>query len=204
MPYNLFLHAAIVAERWHGPDDLPAARWDLALAIGLGGIVSAAVVVTAAAALGSRDIRSASDMGAQLTPLLGPWAAHTFSAGFAAAGLSSAITAPLAAGYAFLDVTGGGRDVRRPAARLVIGATLAVGVTVMVLGTRPVALILLAQVLNGLVLPVVALVLLLAMNDRARLGDRVNGWRANLAGGVVTALCLALGVRAVLGALAQW
>lgn len=203
VPYNLFLHAAIVAERWNGPDDLPAARWDLALAIGLGGIVSAAVVVTAAAALGSQEIRSASDMGAQLAPLLGPWAARAFSAGFAAAGLSSAITAPLAAGYALLDVTGGGRDVRRPAARVVIGSTLLVGVTVMAVGTRPVALILLAQVLNGLILPVVAFVLLLAMNDRARLGDRVNGWRANLAGGIVTALCLALGIRAVLGALAQ-
>lgn len=203
VPYNLFLHAAVVAERWDGARDLPAARTDLVLAIGLGGIVSAAVVVTAAAALGSREIHSASDMAAQLTPLLGRWASYAFSLGFAAAGLSSAITAPLAAGYALQDVRGAGRDVTRPAARWVILATLLVGALVAVLGTRPVILILIAQVLNGLILPVVALILLLAMNDRQRLGANVNGWRANLAATIVVLLCLALGARGVWSAIVR-
>lgn len=201
VPYNLFLHAAAVSERWSGPGDLGPARWDLVLAIGLGGLVSSAVVVTAAAALGRQEIHSASAMAAQLEPLLGVWAARTFSLGFAAAGLSSAITAPLAAAYALQDVRGKGRNVRVPAARGVIGGTLVVGVLVTALGTRPVALILIAQVLNGLILPIVAFVLLLAMNDRRRLGNHVNGWRANLAGALVVLLCLALGVRGMVGAL---
>lgn len=203
VPYNLFLHAAVVAERWEGAGDLPAARTDLVLAIGLGGVVSAAVVVTAAAALGSQQIHSASDMAGQLRPLLGPWASRTFSLGFAAAGLSSAITAPLAAGYALQDVRGAGRDVTRPAARWVILGTLLVGTTVAVLGTRPVALILVAQVLNGLILPVVGIVLLLAMNDRQRLGAQVNGWRANLVAAVVVLLCVGLGVRGVWSAIVR-
>jgi manganese transport protein len=201
VPYNLFLHAAAVSERWNGPGDLVPARWDLVLAIGLGGLVSSAVVVTAAAALGRQEIHSASAMAAQLEPLLGVWAARTFSVGFAAAGLSSAITAPLAAAYALQDVRGKGRNVRVPAARGVIVGTLVVGVLVTALGTRPVALILIAQVLNGLILPIVAFVLLLAMNDRRRLGNHVNGWRANLAGTLVVLLCLALGVRGMVGAL---
>lgn len=200
VPYNLFLHAAAVSERWSGPADLAPARWDLVLAIGLGGLVSAAVVVTAAAALGNQEIRSASAMAAQLEPLLGAWASRTFSLGFAAAGLSSAITAPLAAAYALQDVLGKGRDVRLPAARAVIACTLLVGVVVTVLGTRPVPLILVAQVLNGLILPIVAFVLLLAMNDRRRLGGHVNGWRANLGGALVVLLCLVLGIRGMAGA----
>lgn len=81
-------------------------------------------------------------------------------------------------------------------------ALLVVGAVVTLLGTRPVALILVAQVLNGFILPIVALVLLLAMNDRRRLGDNVNGWRANLAGGLVVLLCLALGMRGLVGAVA--
>jgi len=202
VPYNLFLHAAAVSERWSGPGDLRTARWDLVLAIGLGGIVSAAVVVTAAAALGNQEIRSATAMAAQLEPLFGVWAARAFSVGFAAAGLSSAITAPLAAAYALQDVLGRGRDVRVTTARGVIAATLVVGVIVTLLGRRPVALILVAQVLNGLILPIVAFVLLLAMNDRRRLGDHVNGWRANLAGTLVALLCLALGIRGLVGAFA--
>ncbi|MDH4352000.1 MAG: divalent metal cation transporter, partial [Gemmatimonadota bacterium] len=179
---------------------LAAARWDLVLAIGLGGLVSAAVVVTAAAVLGNQEIRSAAAMAAQLEPLLGRWASRTFSLGFAAAGLSSAITAPLAAAYALQDVLGKGRAVRVPAARAVIGATLLIGVLVTILGTRPVALILVAQVLNGLILPIIAIVLLLAMNDRRRLGAHVNGWRANSAGTVVVILCLVLGIRGMIGA----
>ena len=200
VPYNLFLHAAAVKERWDGADALPAARLDLVLAIGLGGIVSGAIVVTAAAALEGRQVQSATDMAAQLEPLLGSWASRGFAVGFAAAGLSSAITAPLAAAYATLDVLGRGRDVRAGLARGVIGAAMVIAAVIMLVGQRPVPLILLAQVLNGLVLPIVAIVLLIAMNDARRLGAHVNGWVANLAGLAVVMLAVALGVRGVAGA----
>jgi Mn2+/Fe2+ NRAMP family transporter len=200
VPYNLFLHAAAVRERWTGPGDLPAARLDLALAIGLGGIVSGAIVVTAAAALNGAQVQSASDMAAQLEPLLGSWASTAFALGYAAAGISSAITAPLAAAYTVLDALGRGRDVRNATARTISIGCVAVGAGVALLGLRPVPLILLAQVANGLVLPLVALVLVLAMNDRKRLGNHVNGWKGNLAGGVVVALTAVLGVRAIVAA----
>jgi Mn2+/Fe2+ NRAMP family transporter len=148
VPYNLFLHAAAVRERWSDPRDLPAVRLDLLVAIGLGGIVSAAIVVTAAAALDGTQVHSAGDMARQLEPLLGPWASHAFAMGYAAAGVSSAITAPLAAAYTVLDVLGRGRDVRAPLPRWVwfgcvaFGA-LAAGLVVLlcaVLGVRAVLL----------------------------------------------------------------
>ena len=119
MPYNLFLHAAAVRERWSDVADLPAVRWDLVLAIGLGGIVSSAIVVTASAALSGGEVRSAGDMAEQLRPLLGPGAGRAFAAGYAAAGISSAITAPLAAAYTLLDALGLKQSVRSPAARTV-------------------------------------------------------------------------------------
>jgi Mn2+/Fe2+ NRAMP family transporter len=200
VPYNLFLHAAAVGEKWNGPEHLPAARLDLALAIGLGGIVSSAIVVTAAAALAGGDVRSAGDMAAQLEPLLGPWARRAFAVGYAAAGISSAITAPLAAAYTVLDTAGRPRNVRDPWARAVWITCVAMGAVTAFTSVRPVPLIMLAQVVNGLVLPIVAAVLVVAMNDRRRLGPHVNGWRANLAGGLVVALCLALGIRAVASA----
>ncbi|HEX9727192.1 MAG TPA: Nramp family divalent metal transporter [Gemmatimonadales bacterium] len=200
VPYNLFLHAAAVSERWSGREALISARIDLVIAIGLGGIVSAAIVVTAAAALDGRQITSAADMASQLEPLLGPWAGKAFTLGLAAAGISSAITAPLAAAYATLDVMGRGRHIASPIGRSVLGFTLATGAIIALLGTRPVPLILLAQVLNGLVLPIIAFALLIAMNDRKRLGDDVNGPISNTTGGIVALLCLALGVRALMTA----
>ncbi len=197
VPYNLFLHAAAVRERWSDSADLPAARLDLVLAIGLGGVVSGAVVVTAASALDGTQIQSASDMATQLQPLLGRWASAAFAAGYAAAGVSSAITAPLAAAYTVLDAAGRGRNVRSGTARLVSLGCLAVGALVALLGVRPVPLIFFAQVVNGLVLPMVAFVLVLAMNDRKRLGANVNGWKGNLAGAIVVLLSTVLGIRAV-------
>ena len=64
-------------------------------------------------------------------------------------------------------------------------------------GSPSAPLIFFAQVVNGLVLPIVAVVLLVAMNDRARLGANVNTWRGNLVGGTVALLCLVLGLRAI-------
>jgi len=142
------------------------------------------------------DTKLAETIGAALLAGLG------ITGQLGVAGLSSAITAPLAAAYALQDTLGRGRDVRVPLARAVIGSTLAVGVLVTLIGTRPVALILVAQALNGLILPIVAVVLLLAMNDRRRLGNQVNGWRANLAGGIVVLLCATLGIRGMVGAFA--
>ncbi len=198
VPYNLFLHAAVVRERWSDIKDLAAVRRDLVLAIGLGGIVSCAVVVTASAALDGTVVRSASDMAAQLEPLLGAWAGRAFALGYAAAGISSAITAPLAAAYVLLDTMGLGRSMRTPAARVVWIACILVGSVTALLGTRPVLLIFVAQIVNGLILPIIALVLLIAMNDRDRLGDHVNSWRGNLVGAVVVLLCSVLGVRSII------
>jgi manganese transport protein len=197
VPYNLFLHAAVVRERWSSVEDLPAVRRDLMLAIGLGGVVSAAVVVTASAALNGAEVRSAGDMAGQLRPLLGPWAGHAFAVGYAAAGITSAVTAPLAAAYTLLDSLGRRRDVTSPLARSVWAGCIFVGAGAALIGFRPVPLIVLAQLVNGLVLPIVAVVLLVAMNDRSRLGEQVNGWRGNVVGSAVVLLCIVLGLRAI-------
>lgn len=201
VPYNLFLHAATVRERWSDPRDLPVVRLDLVIAIALGGLVSGAVVVTASVALNGADVRSAADMARQLTPLLGTRAGQAFALGYSAAGISSAITAPLAAAYTVMDASGHGRRIRSPLARIVWVGCIAVGSVTALSSVRPVPLIVLAQVINGLILPVVAVVLLIAMNDPKRLGIHVNGWRANLIGGAVVLLCLVLGLRAVVLAL---
>ena len=197
VPYNLFLHAAVVRERWSEVSDLPAVRWDLILAIGLGGIVSSAIVITASSALDGAEVHSASDMAEQLRPLLGPWAGHAFAVGYAAAGITSAVTAPLAAAYTMLDAIGRERDVTTPLARSVWAGCLFVGAATALVGLRPVPLIFVAQLVNGLILPIVAVVLLIAMNDRKRLGDNINGWKGNVAGSLVALLCIVLGVRAI-------
>lgn len=201
VPYNLFLHASSVRERWSGPGSLAAARLDTVLSVFLGGLVSMAVVITAAGAIGAGEIQDAADMAVQLEPLLGSWARAFFAVGLLAAGLSSAVTAPLAAAYATAGVLGWERDVKSPRFRAVWVSVLLVGTGFAVIGLRPVPAILFAQVANGILLPAVAGFLYLTVNDRSRMGERANGPWMNLAGGLVVLVALALGVRALVSAL---
>ncbi len=202
VPYNLFLHASAVSEKWQGAESLPAARLDLGIAIVLGGIVSMAIVVTSAAGLPSgATVTSAADMAVQLEPVLGPWARILFAAGLLAAGLTSAITAPLAAAYAPAGGLGWKRDLRDWRLRAVWLVVLLTGAAFAAAGVRPVPAILFAQVANGLLLPFIAIFLLLAVNDARRMGTWKNGPIANVLGVVVVLLAAFLGLLAVWRAL---
>jgi Mn2+/Fe2+ NRAMP family transporter len=203
VPYNLFLHASAVGERFQGGEaDLPAARRDLGLSIAVGGAVSMAVVMTAAFTMepGS-GVESAADMARALEPVLGSWARVFFAAGLFAAGMTSAVTAPLAAAWATAGAMGWPRDLKDPRIRGVWGAVLGVGVLIGLLGVRPVPAIVFAQAANGILLPAIAVFLLLAVNDARIMGRRVNGWVSNLVGGAVVLVATGLGLRAILSVL---
>jgi Mn2+/Fe2+ NRAMP family transporter len=202
VPYNLFLHAAAVREKWSGAEWLPAARLDLGIAIVLGGLVSMAIVTTSSVALaGGGEVASAADMAVQLEPVLGVWARVFFAAGLLAAGLTSAITAPLAAAYATAGALGWRRDLRDRKLRAVWLLVLGAGAVFAAAGIRPVPAILFAQVANGVLLPAVAIFLLLAVNDRGRMREWRNGPIANVVGVAVVLIAIGLGARAVIGAL---
>ena len=203
VPYNLFLHADAAVEKWRSvPADqaLKYCRWDSGLSIGLGGLITLAVMATAAQAFYLRgvEIDSAAVMARQLEPLLGPWAEVFFAVGLGAAGLTSAVTAPLAAAYATAGTLGWPRDLRDWRFRAVWAAIVAAGTLLAAIGTRPVAAIVFAQAANGILLPVVAAGLLWVMNRRDLLGERRNGPLANLLGGAVVLVTGALGLTQLL------
>ncbi|MDT8370144.1 MAG: hypothetical protein RQ745_13130, partial [Longimicrobiales bacterium] len=70
-------------------------------------------------------------------------------------------------------------------------------------GVRPLPAILFAQAANGILLPIVAIFLLVAVNDRRRMGDAANRLASNLLGGLAVVIATALGARA-LASLAGW
>lgn len=198
VPYNLFLHANAVQETWGDSPDicdaLQQARWDSGLSIALGGLITMAIVGTAAAAFhGSGEAFSAVNMAAQLEPLLGDNARIFFAAGLFAAGLSSAVTAPLAAVYAVNGAMGWPQNLSSNRSRTVALAVLTAGTLFATGGLEPLTAILFAQAANGFLLPICAVFLLLAMNQETTLGTFRNGLGANLAGGVVVAVSAGLG-----------
>jgi len=202
VPYNLFLHASAVRDRFEGEAGLGAARADLVRSILAGGVVSIAILVTAAGTLhlaagDAGTVESAADMARGLEPLLGRWAAVFFGAGLFAAGMTSAVTAPLAAALATAGALGWDSDLRSPRVRAVWIVVLLIGVFFATVRSSPVTLILFAQAANGILLPIVAIFLLVAVNDRRRMGDRVNGVVPNLLGGLAVLVAAGLGLRAL-------
>lgn len=205
VPYNLFLHAASAANKWSGKDALQHARRDLAVSIPLGGLISIAIVSTAAAAFFGQAIQleGARDLSEALRPLAGDGATWLMAIGLFAAGLSSSLTAPLASAYALSGLLGYGRDLKSIPFRATWLTVILVGMVIASLKLRPVEVIWLAQVANGLLLPVMALFLLWACNHRM-LGTQRNNWWQNLLAGVVVLIATGLGVRSIGAALAFW
>jgi Mn2+/Fe2+ NRAMP family transporter len=78
---------------------------------------------------------------------------------------------------------------------------LLIGVVFAVLATRPVALILLAQATNALLLPLVAVLLLVVVNLRRLLGDQRNRWQRNVLTGAVVVGVVALAAHRLLAVL---
>ena len=208
VPYNLFLHAAAARDRWQGgADDLAAATSDTALSISLGGLISIFILATAGSTLFTNAIpvTNAADMAIALEPIAGSGAQILIGIGLFAAGLTSAITAPMATAYAVTEIIPGFGGARKPLMFRAVALTiLAIGLGVSLLGIRPTELITIAQVANGLLLPIIAVFLLLAMNNRTLLGEHVNTLRANLLGGGVVAITFLLGARLILRVFGVW
>ena len=199
--YNFFLHASSVQEKW--PESVPTdealaeSRFDTIASIALGGLITLAIIVTGAAAFfgTGTKIESAGQMAQQLEPLLGPAAKVFFAIGLFSAGLTSSITAPLAAAYATSGAFGWGRDLRSWRFRAVWAVILIFGTTLAALGTSPVQIIIFAQAANGILLPLIAIFLLIIMNRSDLLGDFKNGIVGNVLGAIVVLVAAGLGIR---------
>lgn len=206
VPYNLFLHAATARRKWPGggAEALRDAQTDTAVSVGLGGLISIFILVTAAASIftSGLGVNSAADFARAIEPAYGPFAKYLIGIGLLSAGLSSAITAPMAAAFVVCELAG--RKADGWVFRGVALSVLAIGALVAMAGFNPLQVILAAQAANGILLPVVTLFLLIAMNQRSLLGDHVNGTMQNVLGSLVLIVTVGLGTRLVLRAVGVW
>jgi Mn2+/Fe2+ NRAMP family transporter len=202
VPYNLFLHASTAKEKWGKSRSLKVARLDTILSIVLGGMITMAILIVAAVAFEgkSSEIQDISDLSFQLKPLLGSWSSYFIAFGFLAAGISSAITAPLAAAFATAEILGWPSTLGTKKFKLVWIGVLLLGVVFASLGYRPTELILFSQVANGILLPIIALFLWWIVNDRKLLQQHKNSWWLNFFSGIVILICLLLGLKSIFSA----
>jgi len=200
VPYNLFLHSNSVQERWAESippqQALAESRFDTIFSISIGGFITMTVIVTAATAFFKQgiEIDSAATMANQLEPLLGPAAKYFFAIGLLSAGMTSAVTAPLAASYATAGILEWKQNLKDWRFRLVWIFILITGIILAIMGKSPVTAILFAQAANGILLPLVAVFLLIVMNRDDLLGEFNNGTFANILGILVILITAGLGM----------
>ena len=193
VPYNLFLHAALVKEKWNNTNDLKYARKDTLIAIILGGLVSMCIIISAAANQ-SQEISSAADLAISLEPLFGSFAKYFLAIGLFAAGITSAITAPLAAAYVACGCFGRSSNLKSSKFRIVWIFILLLGVLFSSLNIKPIDIIKFAQVANGILLPVIAGFLIWIMNKSSILGVYKNNLKQNIFGFIILGISILLSV----------
>jgi len=186
VPYNLFLHSGVLAARHDSKSDkqkvIKQTNVDTGVSITLGGVITLAILSTASVAFYGTDAGqiSAANMAVQLEPLLGDAAHYFFAIGLFAAGLTSAITAPLAGAYAVCGMLGWSNKMDNTRFKSVAIVILLFGAAVASLGLDPVAVIIFAQAANGLLLPIVTTYLVWLVNQKTVMGKYTNSMLVNL------------------------
>ena len=184
VPYNLFLHADASKRKWKDQEVTQAlnnSRADTAISIGLGGLITLAIMSTSAVAFfGSSMEISSENLARQLEPILGSYSSYIFNFGLFVAGITSAVTAPLAASIAVTEALGWKNDPSSFRFKLVWIIILLIGLLFAFFGTKPLQAILFAQATNALLLPFLALFLFYVVNNSRLMGSHKNTITINM------------------------
>lgn len=197
VPYNMFLHAASAKRTWHSPDELPLVSFGTNIPMIIGGVVTAAILITSAAVMHGMSVKNAMDMAVQLEPTLGNLAEPFMAIGLIAAGISSAVCTPMGVSYVLAGLFGWKTD--RTDKRFVFtnAAVLVTGIVISAFGFNPIALIMTAQAVNGIVLPVVVGVTVYLTCSKKVMGQYTNTALQTTLGWIIFLISLYLGLSSV-------
>ncbi|MCC5940085.1 MAG: divalent metal cation transporter [Balneolaceae bacterium] len=200
VPYNIFLGSGLKHTQ-----TLSEMKLSLLIAIGLGGFVSVAILLTGTAIAGTFTFEA---LAAALTDQLGGWARWLLAIGLFGAGISSALTAALAAAITAGSLLGkpGTTHWTEKSVRFrsVWISVLLIGLIFGLKQLQPVPVIIIAQALNGIILPLIAVLLFLLMNNKKVLPPSAqNGKLYNLVMAGVVYLSVLIGLTNVFRAVSR-
>lgn len=197
VPYNFFLAAGLGRG-----EKLMDMRRGLLVSFVVGALITGSIVLVGSLV---PSFTSFDDLARTLGTRFWDKGAVILGIGLFAAGFSSAVTAPLAAALAGRELLAGGNTAnfgpRSLRFRIIWMLVLAVGSVVALLDfdLGDVGVILAAQVVNGLLLPFIAALVLVLANDRRLLGDRINTWWQNSLGLLIASFLMQKSAGWILG-----
>jgi NRAMP (natural resistance-associated macrophage protein)-like metal ion transporter len=203
-PYMQVYVQSSVVEKGVTPEDYGRTKMDVWVGTILAILVVFFIVVSTAATLHKQGLHidSAADAARALKPLAGPYAEKLFAIGLFGASMLAAGVLPLATAYSISEALGFEKGVSRSfrEAPIFLGIftfLVAVGAAIAVIPGLPlIRVLLVTQVINGLLLPIILFAILKLVNDRELMGAHVNRLFYNigawLTAVVVTSLSLLL------------
>ena len=197
VPYNLFLHSSLVKEKWNDISKLKTARIESFISIIIGGIVSMAIIITAAS-VSNDNVKSVMDLAKGLEPLYGKFAIYFLGIGLFASGITSSITAPLAAAYVAKSCFGWSGSLKSFNFRIVWFFVLLIGVIVSLLKLNPIEVIKFAQFSNSLLLPIIAILLFWLINNKTIFKNSYSYKLQNILVIVIILITIILGAKGVI------
>jgi NRAMP (natural resistance-associated macrophage protein)-like metal ion transporter len=182
-PYMQVFVQSSVVEKGVTPEDYGRTKLDVWIGTVLAILVVFFIVVSTAATLNKYGlhIESASDAARALEPFAGPYAEKLFAIGLFGASMLAAGVLPLATAYSISEALGFEKGVSRSfrEAPIFLGVftfLIAVGAAIAVIPDLPlIRVLLVTQVINGLLLPIIVFAILKLVNDRDLMGAHVNG-----------------------------
>lgn len=167
--------------------DYKKQRNDATFSVILMFVISAAIMAAAAGTLHVEGIAlsKASQMVALLEPLAGPMAATIFAFGLIAAGVSSQIPNVLMLPWLLCDYTGAERNMTLGRYRILVFLISLLGLVVPVFDARPVAVMIISQAFNAVILPVTVACIFYLSNRKDLMQGYKNGLVANSIFGLI-------------------
>ena len=187
-PWMLFLAQSNVVEKNARAEDLPYQRIDTVTGAVAASVISWFIILSTGAVLNPAGIQvsSAEDAAAALAPLVGDYAEALFGAGLTGASFLAACVLPGITSSAVCEAFGWERGADRswaeaPAYRGIITAVIAISAAVVLIpNVNLFGIMMVAQVINGVLLPVLLVFMVLIASDKHVMGRYVNGraWNA--------------------------
>lgn len=198
VPYNLFLGSGISSDK----QTIKEMRFGISIAIIMGGIFSMAVLIVGTSVTGAFSFE---ELAFALNEKIGVAGKYLLGFGLFAAGFTSAITAPLASAITLKSLFGNKNQQKwEPGSiyfKLGWGVILIAGIGFALGNVKPIPAIVLAQALNGFLLPFVSIFLFIVINNKRITGDEnSNPFMLNILMILVIFVTLVLGLNSAVNA----
>lgn len=185
--------------------DIKSMRWDVWIGMFISNFVEFFIVATAAATLfasGIVNIETADDAAAALRPLAGDQASLIFALGVIGTGMLAVPVLAGSASYALSESFGWreglNKKLRQASAFYgVIIMAMLIGFGLNFVGIPSIKALLYSAVFNGLVSPIVLVLIVLLSSNRKVMGERVNHWFTTTAGWFVAGVMALAGLATI-------